>query len=408
MRSERIAFQLGAGLLVMGALAHIVTLWPRVATLSRLLPTGVWLFFVGYALSAFTALLACGLAAFLLIKAADRTDARLLTLFLAFLAFYWGSLFRFMNIEATENSVNLQIQYGDGWISQSAVAAFVLAVAAFVHFSIRFPAALTPDRLARAGRLRAWRGATLNPLFLWGSAIVLILTARFVPDVAASLLGLRAETAAPPPPAMVSIVAAIAVLCLAYVIAGVILGTINLRTSYRIATAQERKRVLWVVSGFMVAAFMLLAAGGLIVLVAATDIPAPIFGVAGPLIVLAPLVLVTCAAIGVLYAGAIDPALVLRRSTVWGALAAIGLVLFTAIENALSALIEQRLGLPGFVAAVAAGLIVTVVLIPVRARVQSWVNAHVVSATEPRPLTATSTPAAAAESAPPLPVTETQ
>ena len=94
MRLPRYVFQIAAGLLVLGALLHVTTLWPKVAALSALLPTGVWLFFIGFAICVFTALLACALAGFLLWKAPDRADARALTLFLAFLAIYWGSLFR--------------------------------------------------------------------------------------------------------------------------------------------------------------------------------------------------------------------------------------------------------------------------------------------------------------------------
>jgi hypothetical protein len=107
-----------------------------------------------------------------------------------------------------------------------------------------------------------------------------------------------------------------------------------------------------------------------------TNLESSVLGVVVPLLVLAPLVLVMCAAIGILYAGAIDPALVLRRSTVWGAIGAAGVILFAGIENALFSLLEERLHLPAFAGAMISGAIVAVMLVPVRARVQRWVNAR--------------------------------
>jgi hypothetical protein len=378
MRLPRYVFQIAAGLLVLGALLHVTTLWPRVVALSSLLPTGVWLFFVGFAICVLTALSACALAAFLLWKAPDRADARALTLFLAFLALYWGSLFRFMNVQATENSVDIGIRYGGGWLAQSALAAFVLAVAAFVRFSALFPQPLTADRLPRPKRfpmLHRWRAATLRPAIVWGSAVAVILVFRFGSDVAALFFDLPDQPTAVPP-AFIMITVATGVLCILYALAGLILGTRNLRTSYRISAPEERKRVLWVVSGFTIAAFMVLSAVGLLLLVVVTKMESSLLGIVVPLIVLAPLVLVICAAIGILYAGAIDPALVLRRSTVWGAIGAAGVILFAAIENGLSSLLEDRLHLPAFAGAMISGSIVAVLLIPVRARVQRWVNAR--------------------------------
>jgi hypothetical protein len=178
------------------------------------------------------------------------------------------------------------------------------------------------------------------------------------------------------PPAFITVTVASGVLCILYALAGLILGTRNLRTSYRVSVPQERKRVLWVVSGFTIATFMVLSAVGLLLLVVVTNLESSVLGVVVPLLVLAPLVLVMCAAIGILYAGAIDPALVLRRSTVWGAIGAAGVILFAGIENALSSLLEERLHLPAFAGAMISGAIVAVILIPVRARVQRWVNAR--------------------------------
>jgi hypothetical protein len=137
----------------------------------------------------------------------------------------------------------------------------------------------------------------------------------------------------------------------------------------------------WVVGGFTVASWMVLGAAGLIVLIITTDVGSDVLGAAIPLaLVLAPLVLVLGAAVGILYSGAIDPGLALRRSTLYAMLGAIAIVAYAGLENGLSNLVEQRLALPGFVGAMLAGTIVAVALIPVRSGVKRWMDRRAASA----------------------------
>ena len=368
---RRMAFRVAAGILILGAVVHVATLWPRVTALAAVLPTGSWLVVLGFGFSAFTALLACGLALLLLWKAADSPAGRILTLFLAFLAFFWGSLFRFLDVSAESNSVHISLSYGGNWISLSAVTAAGLAAAAFMRFSALFPQPLTAERLPsprRFGALRRLRLATLRPLPAWGSVVLTIVLMRVLPDVMARAMGVEAGGPESQTPAAVLIAAIVPTIAFVlYCLAALLVGTRNLRASYRIASSEERSRILWVVTGFSIASWLILGALGIVALIAFTDLSVAGLGAAIPIaIVLAPLVVVVCAAMGVLYSGAIDSTLVLQRSTVYGALGAVGFVTFAGIENALSSLIEGRLGLPSFAGAMVAGGLVAAVLVPLR------------------------------------------
>jgi hypothetical protein len=157
---------------------------------------------------------------------------------------------------------------------------------------------------------------------------------------------------------------------------GVAIGVANLRTSYRLADAGERRRMTWVMVGFSAAAWLILAAVGTGVVVGTLSMPDRIALIVPALFGLAPLLIVLGSAAGVLYGGAIDPALALRRSTVWGFMAAIAVVVFAGLENALSALVEDRLHLPGFAGSMVAGALVAAVLVPVRRPLQRWVTAR--------------------------------
>lgn len=374
-----VIFRAVAALLLAGALVHVSTVWPRVITLTSRLdefPAVAWIAAGGFVVSALTALLACTLAVLLLWKAAERADARALVLFLAFLAIFWGSLFRFLNVGIDQGgastSVSVSLSYGGSWVSDSALMAVVMAAAAFVRFSALFPRPLTGDSLELARwfrRLRSIRIAFLRAPVVWGSALGALLVVKVVPDAVAQLLG---PSIGPERGNGFFMTAPLSAL-LTFVIlplGALLFGTHNLRSSYRIASDDGRRRILWVVSGFSTASWMVLCAAGLLGAMLTLDVELGAFealGAAIPLaLFLAPFTVVVCAAIGILWSGALDPALVLQRSTVYGALGAFGVVAFAGLESALSAWVEERLGLPGFTGSMLAGATVAAALIPVR------------------------------------------
>jgi hypothetical protein len=351
-----------AGLLVLGAVLHVATLWPRVAILAAELGPRAWIVFLVFGLVATTALAAGALAGFLLWRVPDRSDARALTLFLGFLAFFWGSLFRFVQIAYSSEDLSVTINYGGGWISDSALASFVFTLAAFVSFSAVFPRPLAPRlppprRFDRPHRLRV---AARRPRNIWGAAVLAILAVNGVPAIVFRLTQSQTVIAV--------MFAAVILVLAACAVAAMVLGARNLRLSYRTASAEERDRVLWVVTGFSVASWALIASAALVALSASIGHGGTLaMVIAVAVLLFAPLLVVVSAAVGILYAGAIDPALVLRRSTAYGFLGAIGLIAFTVLETALSELVERWVDLPGFVGPLLAGLLVTLALIPVRA-----------------------------------------
>jgi hypothetical protein len=314
-------------------------------------------------------------------KAPNRADARVLTLFMAFLAIFWGSLFRFLHIDGSGTEVSVQLSYGGGWVSQTALASLLLAMASFNRFSALFPRPLTAERLPPPRRfyaLRKLRAATLSPLPVWGGVAAILIIQNFGLDVVVKIAGVEtAEETARAQTLLLSVLYGMIALAALYSLAAIVLGMRNLRASYRMASPEERKRILWVVSGFSLASWMVLAAFGILIVIVTTPLDVTALGAAVPLgLVLAPLVLVISATIGVLYSGAIDSALVLRASTMYGALAAIGVVAFAGIENALSAVLEDRLALPGLLGSVIAGTLVAAVLFPLRAVVRRYARAR--------------------------------
>jgi hypothetical protein len=104
-------FRAFAGVLVVGAILHVGSLLSSVLEVAATLPAGAWLFTGSYAACAFTALAACGLAVLLLWKASHKADGRALTLFLGFLAVFWGSFFRFLDVTATADDVAINLNY---------------------------------------------------------------------------------------------------------------------------------------------------------------------------------------------------------------------------------------------------------------------------------------------------------
>lgn len=73
-------------------------------------------------------------------------------------------------------------------------------------------------------------------------------------------------------------------------------------------------------------------------------------------------------AIAVLYQGALDPSLAVRRTAVYGALGVIFVFLFAGLGNAASDVVQARLGLPGFVGSGLYGGTVAILLLPLRKR----------------------------------------
>ncbi|HSL72458.1 MAG TPA: hypothetical protein VK864_19575, partial [Longimicrobiales bacterium] len=137
--------------------------------------------FLGYVLIALSAGIACVTALLMTWRAGRRVDARLLALFLALVALFWGSLLQFIEIGVTvadgrqEISVTATVS---STVSTVVLGSWLLAATTFLSFGAVFP-----TDAARPGWLtdrRIW----LVPVALTAlSAVYSVLDAlRFAPD----------------------------------------------------------------------------------------------------------------------------------------------------------------------------------------------------------------------------------
>ena len=217
-----------------------------------------------------------------------------------------------------------------------------LAVAALLRF-----AALFPRPLARADLWAAWgrRRAAVAALLLdgrvvWGAAAVLVVL----------------EALLPAPRSFMHQMAAFA-FTMSVIIASVLL----LRAGYALVDDAGRRRILWVVAAFvgmLVTGVLYLAA------IIAFRITDPALSIV--LAQIPEIVMLGALAAAIFYFGAIDPALVIRQATVYGALALLLVALFEGIENVASDVLASRFGMPGAVGSLLAGTLVAIAFVPLR------------------------------------------
>jgi hypothetical protein len=119
------------------------------------------------------------------------------------------------------------------------------------------------------------------------------------------------------------------------------------RAGYRVAPLPLRRRALWVAQGFAGGLAWLLVSTVAVPIVAATvsDPGVAAFLRAFPFHALVTPIFVACLAMAVFYDGALDPALTIRRTAVYGALGLGAVFLFAGIEGLVGNLLTQSLGL---------------------------------------------------------------
>lgn len=268
------------------------------------------------------------LALVLVRRAFQRAQTRVLAGHFAFLSLGWATI-----VQAGFSHVLLY----------DTVFAFAgaFALSAFVHFTLLFPSRLASSDLA-PGKKREF-GRSLQAkvirrpaLLWWGGGVFGLLWLGY--GVA------EAHTMLPPPAGR----AALLFLLLLFV-AGAALGLSFLRVGYRKADPEDRRKILWIVEGYVLAFLVIVAFVIALGLAFATG--------SGALATLAlylwfggysaaALALLLCFMIAIFYSGAFDPALTLRRTAVYGVLAIALTFLFAGLESALSATMVERLGLP--------------------------------------------------------------
>ncbi|HEX8832163.1 MAG TPA: hypothetical protein VF705_13400 [Longimicrobium sp.] len=323
--------------------------------------------------------LALGLALTLVWRAAHRPEARVLAVFLSVL-FIPGTA-----LSAAGVSIHAQLLLHG--------AAAWVAVACFVRFATLFPRPVTAATLQDAARSRAERRgkearalgpvrrALLRPEVVWGGA------------AAGAAVSLAARTGG---------MLAAEVFISIGLVWGVLTGVGYLRGSYEVSDAAGRRHILWVVQGFYgalwVAGIGILAS---VVISAKAGFAQGSAGVTTALVVpyaaMAAQILGSIAAMGVivvglgvalLYDGALDPALALKRTTVYGTLAVTGALLFGVVENVASSFLAGVLNLSEGLGAAVAGAVVALAFGPLKQWITGVVERRIVAAPEPRELPA--------------------
>ena len=373
-----ILFQAIATIAILGAVARVTGTLLRVGEFRATVPTddrvGVMVLVAIYCVPPLTVLAACLVAVPLVLKAQRLVEARALALFLAFMALFWGTVFSFFYFLPSEpGNIAFGSHVGQG-ASAWTYTWYVLAIVAFLRFSVLFPQPLDANQLGAKSRFAPFqtlRRLSMEPAAVWavGAALILVMAA---PNVGGTW---SPRTATPVDVTWTVWWITIGWrIVLGYVIVPLsmmVFGVLNLFLGLRTATGMDRRRSLWVFAGFAVALWMVLVA---VTLLFIGDLPdaVSIWGV--PLFLFAPLVIVTCLFVAVFYRGDIDPALVIKRSTVYGTLGVAFVVLFAVAESLVSDLLVDRLGLPDAAGGALLGGLAAAVVIPFRRRLTAWVD----------------------------------
>lgn len=384
-RTGTIVFQVIGFVAVLGAIIEVTGQLLRVGDFQAAVPLAdpwqVGIVVAFFCVPPLTALAACGLAVPLVIKADQLEEARTLALFLAFLSLFWAAVFSFFYFLPSTEPNQLNFGFGGRGAYGWAYTWYVLAIVSFLRFSALFPRRLTV-RGFRAGHALTWLGKvqriSLHPSFVWALGGVLILT------MATPVIGNPPRGGEPWAPAGPPLdvtwnarwMLVVVKMMLGYVIVplGMItVGVLNLLSGLLTSTGAERRRSLWIFAGFSMALWMVMV-----------SIPLAFFGdealpdwltaLAIPGIFLAPAVIVVCLAVAIFYRGDLDPALMIRRSTVYGLLAIAFVGLYAAGESLLSDFLVERLGLPPATGGALIAGVTTVVVIPLRQRLRRVVD----------------------------------
>ena len=379
-RTGTVVFQGIATIAILGAVTEVTVQLLRIGDFRAAIPLEepwqVGVLVAIYCIPPLTALAACALAVPLVIRAQRLEEARTLALFLAFLSLFWATVFSFFYfLPSTEpDRLNFGGSVGPG-ASAWAYTWYVLAIVSFLRFSALFPRRLTPQRFVAGHRWKVvatLQKLSLIPAVVWGAGVALILTmAAPVVGTPWNPLG-SAMWNQPAPPIEITWnvqwVLAVVRMVSAYVVAPlalIALGVLNLFSGLATSTGDDRRRSLWVFVGFSIAMWMVFL-----------GIPLALWltGWSIPFVLLAPAVIVACLAVAIFYRGDLDPALIIRRSTVYGLLAVLFVVVLAVGESLASDLFVDRIGLSDAAGGALVAGITALLVLPLRGRFRNLVD----------------------------------
>lgn len=382
MVSREILLRSLTAIAALASLAHVGVLLPRYILTDASIPLSIRLFVGCIVVTVVAAIGGSLLALILVARSWKRPEARPVALFLAAASALWGSILRLLEITAAARDLSISINASTIPLLVLS-STLIIAAASFLRLSALFPAPLDPGVLRPSRRfhgLRRVRVALLRARTVWVTAALALLAIvayalgggqvmSFVVagtfDFESALRGNDSARLVRVWSAGMAVVGAVTVVLMP--VTAMVVGVGNLVAGYRAAARAERRRVLWISAGSSIAAWMILTPLLAAPLTAITSLSADWLPfAAGLLLAFAPAVLVCTAAVAIFYSGAVDPALVLKRSTIYGIAGALAFVLFTALESVVSDFFEATLGLPGLVGSIAAGCIAAALMVPVR------------------------------------------
>jgi hypothetical protein len=239
----------------------------------------------------------------------------------------------------------------DSWLLDlGSIVLFFLGATLYIWATQRFPRAIEPADVMASPTI-------------WGQVRVLRVASTFL---------LRPWT----PWVVVACLTALSVLSSNVYIADavriviVLLGILYFYITFRSGDTQARAKVLW----FLEAAVAVVAVSVIVLGVRAVlgDTPAPTLRASLSLVltVLNNLALTTCFVAAVFYAGAIDPALVVRKTLVIGTTASLLLFVFAAFEHYLVHLLVHGVGVTNSIATAVLGALFGYAFHPVKHRLE--------------------------------------
>ncbi len=306
------------------------------------------------------------LALMLAWRAASRADSRALALFLALLSYFldWSTI-GYLE-EGRSDVVRVFIDW-------SIPTSTLFAVAALVRFSALFPLPLTPadvgvGRVAgrASGAWAAFRAWLLRPAAAWGLAAGILTLDAIGFAVSGPLsraLGVR-----------VSLSGVLIPLTVGLLIGALALVVANLRASYAASDAAGRRRLFWVLEGVFAATIILALASAVKLALMLAGRPAA-FGSLYALTSFTGLaLLVLCLAIAMFRAGALDPALAIRRTALYGLVGIVMVFLFTGAEQFIEEVLATHLGLGSKASGMLTGGTVALAFEPIKHRIAALVD----------------------------------
>jgi hypothetical protein len=296
-----------------------------------------------------------------------RDDARALATFLALSAFVLAGdgLWWLMRLSGAPE-----------WLASAAsllVPVCLLAgMAAMLRFSCTFPRPLSPAELDAGAPSRtaaAWAAAqrwSMDAAAVRRAAAWTILLLIVLPES----IRIAAEAWGRPLPELPLVKYA----ALGLLLASMAVSALNLRAGHRAADAEGRRRIFWVLEGFLLATAIAALASALKLMQDATGYAPPVEFWYPLAMMGAFAALLACLAVAMFYAGAVDPELAVRRTAVAGLVGLAMVVMFATLEQALQGWLGARLGLGDRAGGILTGVTVGLAFEPLRARTAALVE----------------------------------